>query len=134
MVGKMTGRQVTALFRAISILIAGGYSFTAWLEMQKAVRLEEIKSQEHQEALKSLSYANEGQVKVFQRLIDYLEKSGAEGAKGAALVTSSFEALLKAASKTEKSTINETQVSQSDAATLRMSASIPLEQVDHGPN
>jgi hypothetical protein len=59
MVGKMTGRQAAIVIVSIAALIAAPWSFTAWLDHTKAVKLEELKSKDHIAALEALQFSEE---------------------------------------------------------------------------
>ncbi|HEV2511221.1 hypothetical protein [Bosea sp. (in: a-proteobacteria)] len=122
MLGKMTGRQATIVILGISMLIAGTIGWSSWLEQQKTIKIEELKSKEHIEALSALKFANENQLEIFKMLMQTLEKQGKVGTQSQDLIDSSFGALLKAASKTEKTEINGQRLTASEASSLRTSS------------
>src|SRR5260370_24721147 len=79
MVGKMTGKQAAVVIVALSALVATGWSFSAWLDQTKAIKIEELKSKDHTAALQSLQFSNEEQAKAFRRVLEVLESQGEIG-------------------------------------------------------
>jgi hypothetical protein len=121
MIDKMNGRQAATVILGLGLLIAAGWSLSSWLETERAKRVEELKSAEHVQALQALSFANQGQIETFKRVLDVLERQGPEGKRAVETATSTYDALLKAASRTPESEINGQTITGGDAATLRVS-------------
>lgn len=121
MIGKMSGRQAVIVIIGVAALVAGPYSFSAWLEHKRLVNIEELKSQEHVEALKALSFATEKQGTQVQQLITLLEQQGEVGRRALDVLSATNEALLKAASRTPQVTINDQELTREEAGLLRVS-------------
>jgi hypothetical protein len=119
MLGKLSGRQVTLIFLACAILFAGNWSFQAWLEAQKQLRLEQIKTEDRLAVLRSMQFATEQQRKMFERVIDILERQGAVGGRASGAVDRAFGALLKAAEAEAVSEINGATITDAQASMLR---------------
>lgn len=119
MVGKMTGKQLAIVLVCVAALVGSDWAFTAWLEQQKTIKIEELKSKDHVEALKALTLASSGQVEALKKITDILEKQGEIGSRAIDAVTATNDALLKAASKTPESAINDTHLTRQDAELLR---------------
>jgi hypothetical protein len=121
MIGKMNGKQATIVLVCVAALVGGNWGFNAWLEQQKAIKIEELRSKEHVEALKALSLASSGQLDALKKLTEVLEKQGEIGSRALDAVTATNDALLKAASKTSESSINDTHLTRHEAELLRTS-------------
>jgi hypothetical protein len=119
MVGKMTGKQAAVVIVCVATLLAGGWSFTAWLEQRKAVQIEELKSKDHVEALKALSLSGSGHVETLKKIVEILDKQGEIGKRAVDAVAATNDALLKAASKTTETVINDTHLTKQEAELLR---------------
>lgn len=121
MVGKMTGKQAAVVILGVVFLIGTGWSFSAWLEQRKAVQIEELKSKDHVEALRALSLNGTSQLETMNKIIGIVEKQGEIGKRAIEAVTATNDAILKAASKTPQTVINDTHLSQQEAELLRTS-------------
>jgi hypothetical protein len=119
MVGKMTGKQAAVVIVCLSALVATGWSFSAWLDQTKTVKLEELKSKDHIAALQAIHFATEEQSKAFQRVIDILAKQGDTGKRALEVIEQTNEALLKAAASNPKTVINEVEITRTEAELLR---------------
>ena len=119
MVGKMTGKQAAVVIVCLSALVTTGWSFSAWLDQTKTVKLEELKSKDHLAALQAIQFATEEQSKAFQRVIDILATQGEAGKRALEVVNQTNEALLKAASSNSKTKINEVEITRAEAELLR---------------
>jgi hypothetical protein len=122
MVGKMTGKQAAVVIVCLSTLVAGSWSFSAWLDQTKAVKLEELKSKDHVTALQAIQFSNEEQSKAFNRIIDILGQQGDAGKRALNVVQATNEALLKAAAQNPKTIINDVEVTRQEAELLRVPA------------
>ena len=119
MIGKMTGRQAAVVVVCIATLIAGHWSFSAWLEQRRVIQLEELKSKDHVEALRTLSLSETAHVEALTKIVGILEKQGEIGLRAIEAVTATNEALLKAATRSAESVINDTHLSRQEAEILR---------------
>lgn len=119
MVGKMTGKQAVTVIIALAALLTGYWSFSAWLDETKAIKLEELKSKDHQEALQAIHFASEEQSKAYRHVVEILEKQGDAGKRALDVVARTNEALLKAATTTPKTKVNQVEVSRQEAELLR---------------
>jgi hypothetical protein len=119
MIRKMDGKQTAIVLVCFGALVAADWGFPSWLEYRKAVQIEELKSKEHVEALKVLSLGSAGQIEMLKKIIGVLEKQGDLGSRAIDAITATNEALLKAASKTEESSINGTHLTRREAELLR---------------
>ncbi|APO53862.1 hypothetical protein LUI11_01860 [Bradyrhizobium diazoefficiens] len=119
MVGKMTGKQAAIVIVCLGALVASPWAFCAWLDQTKAVKLEEIKSKEHLAALQAMEFANKEQSEAFNRVIEILKSQGEVGKRALDVVTQTNEALLKAATSSPKTSINDVEVTRSEAELLR---------------
>lgn len=121
MIRKMTGKQATIVFVGFAAIAGATYSFSAWLEQRKAVQIEELKSKDHQEALKTMTLSASANVEALTKIGAILEKQGEIGKRAVEAVAAANEALLKAASKTPETVINGTHLSRNEAELLRVS-------------
>lgn len=119
---KMSSRQAAAVVIGLAIILAGHLGFAAWLETQKQIKIEELKSKDHIAALESLQFATRQQVEQLDRVIKLVEAQGEYGRRAAAAAQAANEALLKAASRTERSKINGTEITREQAERLRVSS------------
>jgi len=124
---KLSGAQITTIVIGLGVLLAGGWGFSAHLEKEREIRIAEIKSAEHQETLRALNFASEQQVALLDRILEIIARNGEEGEKAAEVINQSYDALLKAASKTEVSVINDQQVVKEDAKAVRLSPRVRAE-------
>lgn len=120
-VTKMSGRQIAIVVLGIALITATAWGTSSFLEMQKEIKLAELKSSEHISTIEKLSFASAQQVETLKVVLGAMKESGEVGKKAADLTTSSQEALLKAASKTNGSVINDVHVGQDEAKALRTS-------------
>lgn len=121
MIGKLNGKQATIVLVCVAVLVGGNWGFNAWLEQQKTIKLEELRSKDHIEALKALTLASSGQLDALKKVTEVLEKQGEIGSRALDAVRATNEALLKAASKTGESSINDTHLTRQEADLLRTS-------------
>jgi len=121
MVGKMTGKQAAIVILGTVFLIGSGWSFNAWLEQRKAIQIEELKSKDHIEALKALTLNGAAQLETMNKIISIVEKQGDIGKRAIEAVTATNDAILKAASKTPQTVVNDIHLSQQEADLLRAS-------------
>jgi len=119
MVGKMTGKQSAVLIGALAALLTTHWSFSAWLDHTKAIKLEELKSKEHNAALQSLQFSNEEQAKAFRRLVDVLEHQGEIGKRALDVAAQTNDALLRAATSNPKTIIKDVEIARNEAEILR---------------
>ena len=119
MIGKMTGKQAAVVLISFAVLIASTWSFVAWLEQRRAVQIEELKSKDHVEALRALNLSQDTQVETFKQVAKILESQGEIGKRAIEAIFSTNEALLKAASKTNETVINDTHLTKQEAELLR---------------
>jgi len=73
------------------------------------------------EALKALSLNGAAQLETMNKIIGIVEKQGNIGKRAIEAVTATNDALLKAASKTPQTVINDTHLTQQEAELLRTS-------------
>jgi hypothetical protein len=123
--GKMSGRQITIVVCCLALLFAANRYWVAWLEQQKDIHIEELRSKDHIEALQDLSFANKEQSEELWQIIKILSEQGSLGNRAYSSVQSYFDALLKAASRTDLSTINGQELSSYQAESLRTSGRKP---------
>ncbi|WP_439359314.1 hypothetical protein [Bradyrhizobium sp. DASA03007] len=119
MVGKMTGKQAAIVIVCLSALIATGWSFKAWLDQTRDIKLEELKSKDHLAALEALQFANKEENEAFRRIIGVLEKQGEAGQRALEVVNQTNEALLKAATSNPRTNIKDVEVTNTEAEILR---------------
>lgn len=119
MVGKMTGKQAAIVIIALSALVTTGWSFSAWLDQTKTIKIEELKSKDHVTALQALQFSTEQHEKAFQRVLEILAAQGEAGKRAIEVVNQTNEALLKAASSNPKTNINEVEITRTEAELLR---------------
>ncbi|MGY2845643.1 hypothetical protein ACVIWU_004486 [Bradyrhizobium sp. USDA 4509] len=119
MIGKLDGKQTAIVLVCVAVLIGGNWAFNAWLEQQRAIKIEELKSKDHIEALKALTLSSTGQLEALKKITGVLEKQGEILSRALEALTATNDALLKAASKTSESSINDTHLTQQDAELLR---------------
>lgn len=121
MVGKMSGRQAAIVALGLAMLVGAGWGFSAWLEHQKELKLAELKSKEHVSVLEALGFAQEGETERLRTVMEALANSGVEGRRALAAANAINDALLRAASRTAQSTINDHHLTQEEAESLRAS-------------
>lgn len=119
MIGKLDGKQAAIVLVSVAALIGGNWGFNAWLEQQKTIKIEELKSKDHIEALKALSLSSSGQLEALKKVTEVLEKQGELGNRALEAIAATNDALLKAASKTSESSINDTHLTRREAELLR---------------
>ncbi|UYO43895.1 hypothetical protein KQX63_21370 [Rhodopseudomonas palustris] len=119
MVGKMSGKQSVIVIVSLAALITAGWSFNAWLDQTKAIKLEELKSKDHTEALRSLQFSNEEQSKAFNRVIEVLASQGEIGKRAIEVASQTNDALLRAATTNPKTRIKEVEITRAEAELLR---------------
>jgi hypothetical protein len=119
MFGKMTGKQAAIVIVCLGTLIASPWAFSAWLDQTKILKLEELKSKDHVAALHAIQFANAEQSKAFNRVIEILASQGDVGKRALEVVTQTNEALLKAAASNPKTSINDVEITRSEADLLR---------------
>jgi hypothetical protein len=119
MVGKMTGKQSAIVIVAICALIAAGWTFQAWLDRTKEIKLEELKSKDHIAALEALQFSTKEQSEAFRKIIEILEKQGDVGRRALEVVNQTNDALLKAASSNPRTSIKDMEVTRVEAELLR---------------
>lgn len=121
MIGKMNGKQAVTVILGSAALLSGTYGFSYYLESKKEVAIAELKSKDHIEALRAVTFVNEKQVEQFKGLEKIVQAQGALGEKAVEAVTAVNDALLKAAARTPKSEINGQSLTQDEAQLLRTS-------------
>jgi hypothetical protein len=119
MIGKLDGKQATIILVSVAVLIGGNWAFNAWLEQQRAIKIEELRSRDHIEALKALTLSSTGQLEALKKITHVLEKQGEIGSRALEAIAATNDALLKAASKTSESSINNTHLTGREAELLR---------------
>jgi len=119
MIGKLDGKQAAIVLVAVAVLVGGNWAFTAWLEQQKTIKIEELKSRDHIEALKALTLSSAGELEALRKITDVLERQGEIGSRALEAIAATNDALLKAASKTSESSINDTHLTRREAELLR---------------
>jgi hypothetical protein len=119
---KMSSKQAAAVVIGLALILAGHFAFAGWLEHQKQIKLEELKSKDHIAALEALRFATREQVEQLDRVIRLVEAQGEFGRRASAAAQAANEALLKAASRTERSRINGTEITRDEAERLRVSS------------
>jgi hypothetical protein len=119
MVGKMTGKQAAVVIVCLGTLIASPWAFSAWLEQTKSVKLEEIKSKDHLAALEAIQFSSEAQSKAFERVLEILKTQGDVGKRALEAVKQTNDALLKAATSSPKTKINDVEITRDEAQLLR---------------
>jgi hypothetical protein len=78
-----------------------------------------LKSKDHVEALKALSLSGSGHVETLKKIVEILDKQGEIGKRAVDAVAATNDALLKAASKTTETVINDTHLTKQEAELLR---------------
>ncbi|MCA6109589.1 hypothetical protein [Bradyrhizobium cenepequi] len=121
MIGKLNGKQAAIVLVSVAALVGGNWGFNAWLEQQKTIKIEELKSKDHVEALKALSISSSGQLEALKKITEVLAKQGEIGNRALEAIAATNDALLKAASKTSESSINDTHLTRQEAELLRTS-------------
>jgi hypothetical protein len=119
MIGKLDGKQAAIVLVSVAVLVGGNWAFSAWLEQQRAIKIEELKSKDHIEALRALTLSSGGQLEAFKKITDVLAKQGEIGGRALEAITATNDALLKASSKTSESSINDTHLTRQEAELLR---------------
>ena len=119
MVGKMSGKQAATVIVCLAALAAGTWSFCAWLDQTKNIKIEELKSRDHVEALHALQFSTEEQTKLFEKIIDLLGNQRDVGKRAVDALQQANQALLKAASTNVKTKINNVEISKHEANLLR---------------
>lgn len=117
-VGKMTGKQIQATILAVVALAAVGWGVSTWMETQRQVQLEQIKSQEHIHALDALKFATSAEVDSRIRMIDALKSQVELGQDVARLADNAVRELVKATATSGKSAEINGQPVSSDVADL----------------
>lgn len=121
MAGKMTAKQSVIVWLSTVVLLTGTWGITSWLEKRKEVQIEELKTKEHIEALRALSFADKEHTETLDKALVILRQQGEVGQRAIDAVEATNEALLRAAAKTPTSYINGTELTRHDAELLRVS-------------
>jgi hypothetical protein len=121
MVGKLSGKQSAIVIVALAGMFGTYWCLSAWLDHTKQIKIEEIKSKDHVAALQALQFANKQESEAFRKVISILEQQGSVGKRAVDAIAQTNEALLKAASSTPKSTINQVEITKQEADILRIS-------------
>lgn len=119
MIGKLSGKQAAIVIISVAAIAGTGWGVSAWLDQTRQIKIEELKSKDHQAALSALEYSTKEQSEAFRKVISILEKQGSIGQRAVDAITQTNEALLKAASSTPKSLINQVEITKQEADLLR---------------
>ncbi len=119
---KMSGRQAVLVILGLGVLLSASWCFPSWIESQRAIKIDENRSNEHIEALRALTTVSHGKDELYKKLIELLDNQGHAGEIVVVAANSAYDALLKAASKTDRSIINDQPLTNSDADLLRKAA------------
>jgi len=119
MVRKMSGKQAAIVVVCVAALAGGAWSWSAWLDHTKEVKVEELKSKDHLAALQSLNFASAEQSKQFHEVMDILKGQGEVGKRAVEALEQTNQALLKAATSNNKSSINGVEITRVEAELLR---------------
>jgi len=126
---KMSGTQMTIIVVAVALLFTAGWSYKTYLSHKKAVKLEEIKSDEHKDTLNTLVSAVESDEKKYEILADIVRQNGELGYKAVEMTEKSFDALVKATAKTpEETIINSVKLKRDQARVLCTSTRVRSEE------
>ncbi|HEY8096702.1 MAG TPA: hypothetical protein VIE65_11520, partial [Methylobacter sp.] len=120
--GKMDGRQATLVILGLGLLFTTAWCFPSWIESQRAIKIDENHSKEHIEALRALTTVSHGKDELYKKLLELLDKQGHAGEIVIVAANTAYDALLKAASKTDMSIINGQALTSGDADLLRKTA------------
>lgn len=121
MIGKLTGKQAAIVLISFAALLAAGWAFSSWLEATKAIKIEELKSKDHIAALQALQFASAKDAAAFSKVLEILAQQGEFAERALEAVKETNEALLKAASQTPKTQINNVELLREEAELLRIS-------------
>lgn len=128
-IGQMTGRQVQATIIVVTALVCTTWGTTTWMEGQRQVQLEQIKSQEHIQALDALKFASARDVGVRERMVDALIEQVELGRDIANLADSAIRQVMRAAATSNRVEINGQPVTGEVADLLTISPRSQLTKV-----
>ena len=95
--GKMTGKQIQLVLLFSGALLATTWGAGVWMEWQKEVQIEQIRSAEHIHALEALKFATTKDVELLERMTGVMEQNVEMGRDVIQLVNVSYREILKAA-------------------------------------
>ena len=120
-IGKMNGKQVQQTIIAVTLLIGIGWGATTWMESQRQVQLEQLRTQEHIHALEALKFATAAEVESRNRLVEAMTEQVALGREVVELANSTMREVMKATANSGAAEINGQPVSQEVADLLTIS-------------
>lgn len=120
-IGKMNGKQVQQTIIAVTLLLGLGWGATTWMETQRQVQLEQLRTQEHIHALDALKFATDAEVDSRNRLVEAMTEQVAMGREVVELANSTMREVMKATANSGAAEINGQPVSQEVADLLTIS-------------
>ena len=128
-IGKMNGKQAQQTIVAVALLLGLGWGATTWMEVQRQVQLEQLRTQEHIHALDALKFATSAEVDSRNRLIEALVDQVELGKEVVELADSTMRAVMKATATGSAAEINGQPVSSEVADLLTISPRSELVKV-----
>jgi len=121
----MSGTQITIVILGIMLIFCATWGFKSYISNIKNIRMDEIKSKEHIAALEAIASTKKEEYEVIKEL---LYQNGELGKKAWDVTEKGYEAIIKAAAKTEESVINGVRLTQQEAKALRVTTRTKTEQ------
>lgn len=128
-IGKMTGREAQVTIIAVALLACGTWGATTWMEGQRQVQLEQLRTQEHIHALDALKFATAAEMESRNRVVDALVQQVELGSDIARLADGAIREMMKAAAENGAAEINGQPVTQQVADLLTISPRTELVKV-----
>lgn len=125
--GKMTGKQIALTVVFVALVLGTTWGAVTFFETQKTIKLEEIKSADHQAALSALQFATQADLDRLQELTSVMQENVQFGREVVELLNDTYEEVLKAAAETNVSEINGQTITGGTADLLTLSTRLQSE-------
>jgi hypothetical protein len=120
-IGKMTGRQVTIAMLGSAAMLSTAWGVSTWMETQKQVQIEQLRSSEHLSALEAMKFATRQDTERFERLTETMREQVEFGREIVQFANDAYREIFSAASNTGEAEINGQEVSAEVADLLTLS-------------
>jgi hypothetical protein len=121
----MNSRDILIAILGLGLLASGTYGVSAFLEMRKDVRLEEIRSDERRAMVEAMRFASSQQTDVFKEVLEAMKAQNEATNRAAEVAIRTHEHLLGAAAQTPETIIEGQHISRDEARELRASPRRP---------
>jgi hypothetical protein len=127
--GKMTGKQITLVLLGSAAMLSTTWGVNTWMETQKQIQIEQIRSTEHVHALEALKFATAQDTEQFAQIAATLREQVDLGREVVELANEAYREIFRAASATGTAEINGQEVSANVADLLTLSPKTQSEKL-----